>query len=150
MGGSLDIFGVSWYCRLNLHQPSTFTRDNKHLPYILLPISFSTSFSTKLTETVEKFRNHRFYILFDLRIIQSHQFFHDDFTELFVVDVSKNWIVHTVSYQDGLGIHQVRVDHPSLMYPYIVDHERVQSYKDQYRDLGSFVIAICWFVVEEN
>lgn len=129
----LDICGVSWYCRLNLHQLSTFTTDNKHNTYILLPISFSTTFSTILTITVEKFRNHRLHILFDFRITHSHQFFHDDFTELFIVDVSEDSIVHTVCDQDGLGIHQGRVDHPSLMCPCIVVHIVEQSYRGQYR-----------------
>lgn len=148
----LDICGVSWYCRLNLHQPSTFIRpltnqpstfttDNKHNTYILLPISFSTTFSTILTQTVEKFRNHRLHILFDFRITHSHQFFHDDFTELFVVDVSEDSIVHTVSYQDGLGIHQGRVDHPSLTCPCIVVHTVEQSYRVRCTYIQSLVFT---------
>ena len=51
------------------HQPSTFTRDTIHNTYILIGISFSTTFSTKLTKTVEKFRNHFLSILFDLVLI---------------------------------------------------------------------------------
>lgn len=46
-------------------------------------------------------------------------------------------IFHKVVYPNDLGIHQVRVYHPSLMYPCIVVPLRVQSYKDHYTEFDS-------------